>query len=450
MPNLSASTYNFIASQTLSNASTVTLSNIPQNYTDLKLVVFLSNVSASTSGDMKLTINGDANSNYSRRSLAGAGSGAISSNNANLTAPAYLTYDFHTPGQNGMSTFEFNFLNYTNTNMHKTTLFKAGNAISDVKAEVFLWRSYNPITSLTFDAIGQNFATGTVFSLYGIKAADTTVIIPTKAFGGDSIVTDGTYTYHVFKTTGVFTPATALTADVLEVAGGGGAAPVGPGPGGGGGGGVVYSSSQALTAGTSYTATVGAGGAVSAQGANSQFSSVTLTLTAAVGGGLGATSETNSAGGTGGSGGGGGSAGPASSYNGTFSGGSPISGQGNAGGYGGGVNGAGGWGGGGGGAGGAGGNSPQTSLQPGGAGGVGTNTYSSWANITSTGVGGYYAGGGAGGTNQNASVPSGGLGGGGKGGVQNGLGAAGVSSSGGGGGSGCPGGSGVIIVRYAN
>ena len=92
--------------------------------------------------------------------------------------------------------------------------------------------------------------------------------------------------------------------DYLIVAGGGGG---GSRSGGGGAGGLIYSTSQGLTPGSSYTVTVGAGGtgginttnAQGGDGSDSSFNSET-----AVGGGGGG--NTNSAGRSGGSGGGGG------------------------------------------------------------------------------------------------------------------------------------------------
>ena len=80
-------------------------------------------------------------------------------------------------------------------------------------------------------------------------------------------------------------------------------------------------------------------------------------------------------------------------------------------------------------------------------GGPGTGAYSSLASMTNSGVGGFYAGGGGA-----ASFGAGGSGGGGAG-SGTGTGSAGVSNTGSGGGgggyTGGPGGSGIVIVRYA-
>ena len=111
-----------------------------------------------------------------------------------------------------------------------------------------------------------------------------------------------------------FLPATS-TVEYLVVAGGGGggnAAVNSYYAGGGGAGGFRTATGFAVASGTPLTVTVGAGGAATAAGSNSVFSSIT-----SAGGGSGGT---GGAGGTGGSGGGG------------TSGGAGTSGQGNAGG----------------------------------------------------------------------------------------------------------------------
>jgi hypothetical protein len=98
------------------------------------------------------------------------------------------------------------------------------------------------------------------FYLYGVSKLGTTPAIVPYATGGDTIMTDGTYWYHAFTSSGTFTPTKGLSCDVLVVAGGGagGAELIG---GGGGAGGRYCISAQSLASGTGYTVTVGAGGA---------------------------------------------------------------------------------------------------------------------------------------------------------------------------------------------
>ena len=299
--------------------------------------------------------------------------------------------------------------------------------------------------------------TVTSSTTYTVRATDSGGNTTDKTFNfapaltaGGAISYDSSYFYHSFINSGTFTTGSLpLTVDVLTIAGGG-AGGSGSRGAAGGAGGLVYSSSVAITANSSQTVTVGAGGAVGAWNDNniaggsvsgnpSQFGSQTQ----AVGGGRGGSYDSGGQA-TGGSGGGGWYVNP---------GAAGTSGQGNAGGagysspnYGGG---------GGGGAGQAG---SQGTSTTGGKGGDGVSTYSSWGAATGYGqnISGTYwfAGGGSGDLYgpyaTNPGVP--GQGGGGTGrnptGTQNAA-CNGQDYTGGGGGSNGSGGKGIVIVRYA-
>lgn len=270
------------------------------------------------------------------------------------------------------------------------------------------------------------------------------IAVPT----GGSITTSGGYRYHKFASSGTFTTYAnfSKTVEYLVVAGGGGG---GYDRGGGGGAGGLLQSSTSISGASSHTVTIGGGGGGNqgtnqGYGYNSSFGSIAT----ATGGGFGG--NAGNAGGGGGSGGGGGQRNWTVIGNGPA--GSKTSGQGNDGGYGQDA------GGGGGGAGAAGGNA---NGQTAGDGGAGTNSYSTWATATSSGVSGYYAGGGGGGRDFRYSSYDavGGAGGGGQGGnPTGGGGAAGTGNTGGGGGgggggvpsyNGGNGGSGIVLIRYS-
>ena len=240
--------------------------------------------------------------------------------------------------------------------------------------------------------------------------------------------------------------STAYSVDYLVVAGGGAGGL--SYAGGGGAGGLLQGSGLSVAPGTSYTITIGAGGAaVSAgvvsngnNGGNSVFSSVAT----AIGGGGGGHYETTIPG-SGGSGGGGGGEKPTAKGNGTL-------GQGNDGGVGSSNNIY--RGGGGGGAGGAG-TAGGSTTAAGGTGGIGLQS-----SISGTAT--YYAGGGGGGSYNASGAPAGvgGLGGGGAGAIGGTAVSGGANTGGGGGGAGGvgtgptgmgpsgSGGSGVVIIRY--
>jgi len=455
---MSTNTYVALDKVTASgSASSITFSSIPSTYTDLVIVAQTS--VASGSYQNQLQVNGDTGTNYSTTYLSGSGSAVTSTRGSNVSQAVLGYDDYNTTAIGQMTTIHL--MNYANTTTYKTILARGSNANTGVSTTVSLWRSTAAITSVTVkNSGGVNYASGSTFSLYGIKAEG---VSPAPKATGGAIYSDDTYYYHVFGSTGTFTPNQSLSCDFVIVGGGGGGGGANAG-GGGGAGGLVYKTGISATA-TPYTITVGAGGTgqipASGGGSNGGDSSA-LTYTG-TGGGCGGywgnSSSRNGA--SGGSGGGGGEyagAGTAGSSTQTsYSG----AGFGNAGGapY---VNGGDIRTGGGGGAGAVGG--AGVSGGNAGSGGIG-KYYDDFG--AATGAGQYinshyyFAGGGGGSQYANGSLNGvGGYGGGGAGGTgsTNNAVAGMANTGGGGGGSGYQnasnttrvnGGSGVVIVRYA-
>ncbi len=223
------------------------------------------------------------------------------------------------------------------------------------------------------------------------------------------------------------------TINYLIVAGGGGGG--GSISGGGGGGGAVTGTANVVT-GSTFAASIGAGGPSDTNGSNSTLGNFTVAIGGGTSPGYGGDGY------SGGSGGGGARSTPGSVF---YMGGTPTWQQGNAGGCGSNTGGSDNYGSGGGG---------------GGAGGRGQDAQGSYAGNGGQGIkwlnGSVYAGGGGGGA-YNGNGGRGGPGGGGAGTGSNSTGAAGTTNTGGGGGSGgysaggAPGGaggSGIVIVAY--
>ena len=163
-------TYKPISTQTQGSASASdTLSSIPSTYTDLVLVA--SAMGSSAGLDIRVQVNSDTTSNYSITRLLGYTS--ATSNRASNATYWQLTNSV------GISTTEptthiLQFMNYSNTTTNKTMLVRYNQFQStyfEVAAEVGLWRSTSAITSITFSLNSGNYATGSTFTLYGIKAA---------------------------------------------------------------------------------------------------------------------------------------------------------------------------------------------------------------------------------------------------------------------------------------
>lgn len=434
-----------------SNGGTVTFTNIPQTYTDLRIVMqggFVDNGFMVGVRVGNTTV--DSGANYSYTIARGNNSVATSLRKTGMVFGAICAQG----GNNLNNIITVDFLNYSNTTTYKTWISRYGNAGEGVDNVTSLWRSTAAINTIAIAESGDggsgsfnygNMLAGTTFTLYGIKAWSNTESTP-KASGG-YVYEDSTYYYHAFPFSSTFTPTQSLTCDYLVLGGGGGG-------GSGGGAGAYRTSLEAsplsLTA-QAYTVTIGAGGAsygvsgaaAGTNGGDSVFSTITSN-----GGGHGGETGTYSASGNGAS-------------NGNASGGgagtTPSNSAGTGGAYGnnGGLShtsypsppayGSGG----GGGAGSAGGNGSTTK---GGNGGAGKNVNSAWAIATGTGVNGYYAGGGTGSAEaQYDHIAIGGSGGGGTCEFPDGV----VSTGSGGGGisalnnyKGGNGGSGLVILRY--
>lgn len=443
-------TYTKISTVTVGagGAATISFSNIPQTFTDL-VVMFSGRAATGSTVSMGCSFNGDIAANYSSKELSGSGSSvssfspSYSPNNGVSGADVSMSTDTANTFANSMLYIS----GYSSSTKYKSTSLDSVTENNGTAAYAILsagiWNSTAPITSMSFLIYNSySFAQYSSATLYGIGYQP-------KATGG-TISSDGTYWYHAFTSTGLFTPSKNLQCDVLVVAGGGGG---GTEKGGGGGaGGFVYSASKSLANGTAYNATVGAGGPATINGSNSSLTGGSLSLTAAIGGGYGTSqNSTYSSGGSGG--GGSGYTEPNTAHQ--TGNGTGTSGQGNNGGQGYRNSNTSFAAGGGGGAGAIG--TDATSGGAGGAGGAGTSAYSSWGSVTSTGqnVSGtyYYAAGGGGGGS--VSSANGGNGGGGNG-TYTGTATAGTANTGGGGGgggtaassTGGAGGSGVVIIRY--
>ena len=428
-------------------AASVTFSSIPQTgYTDLVIKASVRGNYGSHSDLITVALNGST-ANSTRRSLYGTGTAAGVENSTDLrieynsgataTASAFGNGEMYIP--------DYTSANYKSTSSEGVSETNATAAFMAMTAG--LWSQTAAVTSITMTPAGTLFNQYSTFYLYGVAKLGTTPAIVPYATGGDTIMTDGTYWYHTFLSSGTFTPQKAITCDYLVVAGGGGGGRDTAGGGGAGGlrstvtatgGGGSLESKLSLASGTGYTVTIGAGGAGGTLGANSKGSNSVFSTITSTGGGGGIGSSAGTSNSTGGSGGGGSADGTVS----TQTGAAGTANQGFNGGNGstGGFRTAGG----GGGAGAVGGTNSSTT---GGAGGAGVAVSITGSSVTYAGGGGG-SGGGVGGTGS----AGGGNGGTGSSGTPT---AASANTGSGGGGdwnnivNGGAGGSGIVIVRYA-
>ena len=367
------------------------------------------------------------------------GSGAITINGSSVSLGGSTTIETGTSWQSAVKTSTFTAVAgegyFINTTGGAVTVNLPAGSVGDVIELV--------------DALGTFTTNNLTISANGSEKIQnsTNDITLTKINAGTKLVYSGSTSGWVIPTSNEGTTG-PYTANFLVIAGGGGTSRDNGGGGGAGGyrtsfnseasgGGGSSESSLGLTVGSTYTITVGGGGATggSAHGANGANSSISgtgiTTITSTGGGGGGSRTESQKDGRDGGSGGGG-------SYNVGSTYGNGTSNQG----YRGGGNG----------------NNNAPAAGGGGAGAVGANngtgTGGNGVASTISGSSVTRAGGGGGGTNS-GGVPAGGSGGGGAGGVSNdGVGGSTNTGGGAGGGgnnstTGSAGGSGVVILRVA-
>ena len=161
-------TYEPIASTTLgSNATNVTFSSIPSIFTDLVLVTFARSTTAGP-GNIMVQLNSDTGSNYSDTVLVGEGGVAASSRRSSQT----VLYGGAVSGNSqAWSVSTYNFMSYSSSSVFKTVLASSATPQTNVTRRVSMWRSTSAVTAMSLSTDVTSFATGSTFSLYGIKAA---------------------------------------------------------------------------------------------------------------------------------------------------------------------------------------------------------------------------------------------------------------------------------------
>lgn len=159
-------TYEPIATQTLgSAAASVTFSSIPQTYTDIVAVVKAND----SNGYLLVRFNSDSTALYSRTYVTGNGTSASSARGTGETQ-GYTTAGTTT---NLTNIGQLNIMNYSNTTTFKTFLGRETLPSGAAQATVGLYRSTSAITTVSFlsPSATATIAAGSIFTLYGIKAA---------------------------------------------------------------------------------------------------------------------------------------------------------------------------------------------------------------------------------------------------------------------------------------
>lgn len=156
-------TYQYITHTVVpSSTSSVTITNIPQTYDDLVIIINGKRPSGGTA-DIAFQFNGDTGSNYGRERILGNGSTGSASNEANSTQANVGVLTSAT-----QSTGIFHILQYRNASMYKSIIGKSVAPTEYVKLAVGTYRSIAPIDSIKI--LNGNYDTGTVIAVFGLRA----------------------------------------------------------------------------------------------------------------------------------------------------------------------------------------------------------------------------------------------------------------------------------------
>jgi hypothetical protein len=166
----STSSYESIATVAGNSGTSVTFNSIPSGYVSLQVRYYAAR--DSSSGFLGVRFNSDTGSNYADHYLYGTGAtvsaagGDASNTRINYVAPVQDSgYSYKASGI-------LDIYDYSSTTKYKTTRGSAGLNTNSSASRVWLssglWMSTSAITSITFDLLGDTFATSS-FSLYGIK-----------------------------------------------------------------------------------------------------------------------------------------------------------------------------------------------------------------------------------------------------------------------------------------
>ena len=160
------STMTPIATTTLTGtASSITFSNIPSTYTDL---VIVSAPIGNADAQVHMRFNNDTSTIYSYTILAGNGASAVSARVIQATQIG-TDYFFSVTTAGGITLI--NVMNYANTTTFKNAIIRSGVAGKSTMTIAGIWSNTAAINRIDLTATSSTFAAGSVFTLYGIKAA---------------------------------------------------------------------------------------------------------------------------------------------------------------------------------------------------------------------------------------------------------------------------------------
>ena len=155
------------------SSGTVTFSSIPSTYTSLQLRILGKTTDSNGLVSLQFRFNGDTASNYAYHRLQGDGATASASGSASQTLIESVTGMAGGFYADVFGAAIFDVHDYASTTKNKTTRMLLGtdrNGGGIIQLHSGLWMQTTAISSITITQNGgANWATGSVFSLYGIN-----------------------------------------------------------------------------------------------------------------------------------------------------------------------------------------------------------------------------------------------------------------------------------------
>ncbi len=165
--------YKISSTELTASASTVTFSNIPSGYTDLKVVISSRATGSRDTDAMLIRFNSDSTAgNYSIKWLRGNGSAVTTGDGVGYAGGYVGEFNGGTSTANTFTSQEAHIPNYTNGNQKSFSVDitqEANQTLAYAHILAGLWSGTAAITTITFvDHNSNNFAIGSTATLYGI------------------------------------------------------------------------------------------------------------------------------------------------------------------------------------------------------------------------------------------------------------------------------------------
>lgn len=163
--------FTYIAQATLTSAGSITFSNIPQSYTDLKIIFYGKSIASGESTTMRF--NGSTSGIYNYAGIYNNSGGSNSTDvSRNLT---YCTMGALSSWVTAMYEIDiFQYANTTDFKQARNTFTEWTNSTSSGRTGIVthMWFSTAAITSISLNGgVSSTFGSGTKVSLYGITRA---------------------------------------------------------------------------------------------------------------------------------------------------------------------------------------------------------------------------------------------------------------------------------------